>query len=222
MGIISTFVPNPGDIVYKLEKSPFSYPHGRQDKGFAKFSAIPNLWKLMCENRHFPSPDEGKRFLLEHADPHELELYSEEVNRRAEQLYFSFAREMHTFALLHEEESFGSVFYHDDLDFSNVDYVVELSERVWNLEKPAKIAIQSKMRALWFGQRPEDEDPFDTRKRKRREQRGEKEWRGKIYLLTNFGREPACKPSGCWLFGPDHVKDLVDTITKDYQLRGII
>lgn len=82
----------------------------------------------MCKTERFPKPKQGKNLLLELANQNELKKHETEVIKRAEKLYFDFSREMHTFRLLMDEESFASVIYKEELDFSNIDFAVVLSE----------------------------------------------------------------------------------------------
>lgn len=221
MSSVKSFLPNPIYIVRVLRDSPFQYPGGRQDRGFKDVKVIPSLWSYMYEIERFPHPEEGKNFLQELADQNELRRHETEVTRRAEKLYFDFAREMHTFRLLMDEDSFASVKYKEELDFSNTDFAVGLSEYHWSIEEPKKILVQSQMRhsKKWENARP-GETTDNRVKEKRRKKRGEEEITGKKYYIHNKYIEPAHKPSGCWLFGPAHIGELVKSIAMDYNYKG--
>ncbi len=65
-------------------------------------------------------------------------------------------------------------------------------------------------------------DPYEARKKLRRVRRGAEEWSGRLYWMTNRDRPYATSVAGCWLFGSEHVNDLIEELRADFEPDGVI
>lgn len=208
---------NPDEVVYWLQLADFTYPRNRDADpvhGWSKFAVIPGLYNWTAQHRRFPSAAEGVQFLMDKCEaPYKKD---PGVVNRAHKLYMDFAREMHTMGLLQRCPILGYVEYQKALDLGfNVDYIASVVSYLLKAGHTAdsQVGIQAAMRA----QRIEGGDPWDLLKQARRSRRGSKEWEGKLYLISNRERDPWRKVNGCWLFGPDHIKDLANEIKTDHN-----
>lgn len=202
------------EVEYALGLAQFKYPRrGEADdfRGFGNHPVIPKLFEWTVERGRFPKPDEGVAYLMGTlCQP----MYRDDpgVRRRADKLYLDYCRELHTFGLLNHCDLFGQVIYKHALDVKwNVDYLARLASRFrdwWGCKD--EVAIQSKMRN-WR----EGGGRWDAVKAHRRAARGEQEWEGKIYELSNRRRSPWKEIAGVWLFGPAHIRDLADEVRGD-------
>ncbi len=212
--VTGAFLVNPRAVEFELNRATFMYPRrGEADlfRGWGQFAAIPSLFKWMTQLRRFPSLVEAVAFLMEHCDP----LCADDplVRRRGEKLAMDFAREMHTFGLLNHSDIFAYVAYQKALDLGyNVDFVADLLSTLVSADKTVAeaVGIQAMMRWRW-----PDTEGWGPIREARRLRRGIQEWMGPMYRLTNEYRDPVQKIQGCWLFGPEHIRDLADIILAD-------
>lgn len=202
---------NPDEVEHLLSMADFRYPRNSEADpihGWSHFAAIPGLFEHMALLKRFPRPDEGRRFLMDNCDPRYAGDFK--VKRRADKLYLDFARDMHTMGLLSRSDLFGYVEYQKALDLGyNVDFVAGLLSIIRSRvpDEPGDVGVQAQMRAKWGA-----EDPYELVKSERRSRRGDREWKGLLFLLTNHTRRHAKEIAGCWLFGREHIVDLAEEV----------
>lgn len=190
-----------------LARAPFRYPSNSVTefyKGWSAFPALPSLWQLTIDLGYFPTADIGVDFLMQHLDK-ECDPGATGIINRAHKLYMDFARDIHTFGLFQQNERIHYISYKESNDMRNVDFVITLDGTT------DSIGIQASMRANWG-----EEDDYEIRKQQRRKDRGGTEWEGEIYWLTNRCRPVTNMPNGCWLFSPEHISDLLISITQGF------
>ncbi len=220
---------NPDEVEYHLGRADFTYPRNDEAdpyRGWTKFTAIPNLFQWMVRNKKFPTSDEGVAFLLENLDPKYrnrldalLDVERKRIVRRGHKLYLDFARDMHTWGLLQRCSLLAFTEYQKAHDIQyNVDFLSTLLSSLIGKDEKNKIAIQAAMRARWPDE-IEGIDPFEAMKAQRRARRGQREWDGPVYWLTNRYRAPAKKIAGCWLFGPNHINDLAEEVRMELKIE---
>jgi len=217
---IRIFYPDPDEVVYQLERSPmkkYAFSHNPGDDfGFASVAAMPILYRYTIQLKKVPTILNSVNHLVKFAEPHRDD-QGGQIKMRAYKLIQDYFRELHTFGLLAQE--FASVSYEKGLDIGyNVDFVTQLRSRLVNqlYRKVDQIGIQAQMMhsKRWRGQ---GRNFLDIKARRRAKRQQRKEWDGAIFYLTNKSRRAARIVNGVWLFGEDHVSDLVDEVVDTFS-----
>jgi hypothetical protein len=201
---------NPDEVVFALEKATFAYPANAETEqyvGWSNVAVMVELFKLTARLGRFPLPDEGFAYIMDLCE--ERWRWDDRVRNRGRKLYLDFCREMHTFGLLQAaRNTFAWSEYEGSKDIGfNVDYTAGLLSRLvqaWSLSA-SNVGIQSMMRK-------DKVDVWDAVKQKRRAGRGQLEWDGPRFWITNQHRAPYRAPARCWLFTSKHIRDLADDI----------
>ena len=216
------FSVHPEAVEYELRQISGDYNNSKtrsDDIGFAHTAAIPVLYKYTVKIARTPSYDELLSHLMQYCE----EKYRNDprAEARARKLVKDFYRDLHTFGLLTHGPIFASVAYQKGLDIRyNVDFLASLQKPmlIQCLEPQESVGVQAAMLHPRNWEK-EGEDFIDLKQRRRRKRRETIEWKGKTYWLTNKDRYYDKAIGGVWLFGPDHIRDLVEEIKGDLQYR---
>lgn len=207
---------NPNEVEYKLEEANWGYVNTNKrsdDVGFGNVSVFPVLYSYVADCCYLPSLGESYRHLMAlHCD----KKYKRDhrAYRRAKKLVQDFYRDLHTYGLLGQTTEISVVTYQKGLDLRyNIDYVIGLSSSFMDdyQTKYELVGVQATM----MHPRNWKKKGVDFRKVKfgRRQRRGNiKSWEGPMYWLTNRDRPYAKSIGSVWLFGQEHVRDLMDKI----------
>lgn len=209
---------NSDDVIYELEKATFKYYNDRStDWVFSDKSFFLTCYEYIISCRQIPSLDEIEKHIIgtligwqKYQDQDQ-----EAIRTRTRKLVMDFFRDLHTMGLL---ASHFSVFYEAELDTGfNVDYVVvpkKYNPKFVNTPQ-LQLGIAAAMQHPRQWRNSEVNDI--SIKKKRRGRRNCKEWKGKLFWLTNRTRPFSNAINGVWLFGPEHINDLIDDIEVYYN-----
>jgi hypothetical protein len=224
--VVGSISVNPIQVELVLDRADFTYPRNNEtvDFGWGRFPVIPALFQWMVAMNRFPGPDEAVAYLMQHcepmrniSDPGSIATARAKQTRRAQKLYFDFARDMHTLGLLQRCDLLAITRYEKALDLGkNIDFLSTLLTSLC-VDEAHYVGIQAAMRMRWSESGDPNHDRREVVKRLRRQRRGVEEWDGLIYWLTNRDRPIDKEIKGCWLFGPGHITDLAETIRDDLK-----
>lgn len=224
------------EVIYELGKASFSYPRNRRECDFAYSPKyvnepfFPACYNYVCNHGCVPSINKLARYMY---DNHSFCAKNEPTNtqrkcvvERTKKLVMDFFRDLHTLTLL--SDRFGSVFYEKGNDINlNVDYTTVLKSYLMHWLASGNeydIGIAAAMMSHFEWQKQEN---YIQVKKERRRQRAEEkaidgQFNGEIFQLNNETRGHKTKVKGCWLFGKEHIDDLLSDIKEKFGQKNDI